>query len=220
MRLYRQTVEDFGLYTGKELTEAEMEDLRTAAGKMSAKMRAVRIVAASGVSRQDLESRLIHKGESRKNAREAVQWMEDMGLVDDRTTAQQIVQRCARQGYGPQRVKQKLFEKGVPRDLWDDALATLPDPAEAIVRLMAQFEPDAKIDEALVMENGCVSLTACTTDKFGEGVHQWNVMLLSPEGDLLILSGYNLEGDDESVHELLDALLAEITLNGADVVIK
>jgi len=92
------------------------------------------------------------------------------------------------------------------------------DPAEAIVRLMAQFEPDAKIDEALVMENGCVSLTACTTDKFGEGVHQWNVMLLSPEGDLLILSGYNLDGDDESVHELLDALLAEITLNGESLV--
>ena len=94
------------------------------------------------------------------------------------------------------------------------------DPAEAIVRLMGQFEPDAKIEEKLVLENGCVGLTACTTDKFGEGVHQWNVMILSTQGDLLILSGYDLDGYDEDVHELLDALLAEITLNGADVVIK
>ena len=30
MRLYRQTVEDFGLYTGKELTDEEMEILNRA----------------------------------------------------------------------------------------------------------------------------------------------------------------------------------------------
>ena len=46
MGLYRQTVEDFALYSGKELDEQEAEALRTAAGQMSAKMRAVRIVSA------------------------------------------------------------------------------------------------------------------------------------------------------------------------------
>ena len=55
MRLYRQTVEDFGLYSGKELTEDELKALRKAAGEMSAKMRAVRIVSASSVSKRDLE---------------------------------------------------------------------------------------------------------------------------------------------------------------------
>ena len=63
LRLYRQTVEDFGLYAGLELTAAELSRLRTAAGEMSAKMRAVRIVAASNVSKDDLKQRLIRKGE-------------------------------------------------------------------------------------------------------------------------------------------------------------
>ena len=63
MRLYRQTVEDFALYSGKELSDAEMEALREAAGQMSAKMRAVRIVSASSVTKRDLEQRLVHKGE-------------------------------------------------------------------------------------------------------------------------------------------------------------
>ena len=71
--LYRQTVEDFGLYIGKELTEEEKAQLLTAAGKMSAKMRAVRIVAASNVSRADLEQRLIRKGENAHQAKEAVE---------------------------------------------------------------------------------------------------------------------------------------------------
>lgn len=61
--LYRQTVEDFALYSGKELDEQEAEALRTAAGQMSAKMRAVRIVSAASVSRRDLEARLVRKGE-------------------------------------------------------------------------------------------------------------------------------------------------------------
>ena len=45
MRLYRQTVEDFGLYPGMELDAAEMKKLRDAASALSAKMRAVRIVS-------------------------------------------------------------------------------------------------------------------------------------------------------------------------------
>ena len=71
MRLYRQTVEDFGLYSGMELSAKTISDLRTAAGKMSARMRAVRIVAASNVSQRDLEQRLVQKGESAAQAREA-----------------------------------------------------------------------------------------------------------------------------------------------------
>ena len=62
MRLYPQTVQDFGLYPGLELSEEEKKGLRAAASEMSAKMRAVRIVAAGNVSKRDLEQRLIHKG--------------------------------------------------------------------------------------------------------------------------------------------------------------
>ena len=73
MALYRQTVEDFGLYTGMELTQEEQERLLAAAGQMSAKMRAVRIVSASSVSKRDLEYRLVQKGEDPKQAKQAVE---------------------------------------------------------------------------------------------------------------------------------------------------
>lgn len=132
MRLYRQTVEDFALYSGMELTSGEMEKLRTAAGQMSAKMRAVRIVTASNVSRADLQQRLIRKGESPKQAQEAVQWMEDLSLVNDEETAAQIVQRCIAKGYGKARAKQMLFEKQIPKELWASVLEDYPQQEEAI----------------------------------------------------------------------------------------
>ena len=130
--LYRQTVEDFGLYTDKELTEEEMTALREAAGKMSAKMRAVRIVSAASVSKRDLEQRLVQKGEDPAQAKEAVAWMSDLELLDDAKVAEQVVHRCISKGYGPARARQALYEKKVPKEYWEDALADYPDMTEKI----------------------------------------------------------------------------------------
>ena len=127
MKLYRQTIEDFCLYTGKELSEEEMEALRLSAGQMSAKMRAVRIVSASSVSKRDLEQRLVQKGEDPEQARQAVDWMSDLNLLDDARVAEQVVARCISKGYGLARAKQALYEKKVPKQYWDEALENYPD---------------------------------------------------------------------------------------------
>ena len=91
------------------------------------------------------------------------------------------------------------------------------EPAEAILRMMAQFEPFAVIGEDLALAEGFVGVTALNEDKFGEGVDLITVMVLSREGNLLILSGYDLTGDEEKVQALLDALLASLTMNDLPV---
>lgn len=149
MGLYRQTVEDFALYSGKDLDEQEAEALRTAAGQMSAKMRAVRIVSAASVSRRDLEARLVRKGEDPQQAKEAVAWMEDMHLVDDRATAEQVVSSCISKGYGLMRAKQALYEKRIPKEYWDEALADYPDQTEKITAFL-KSRLDADSDEKQV----------------------------------------------------------------------
>ena len=136
LALYRQTVEDFGIYSGRELTEDELQSLQEAAGAMSAKMRAVRIVAASNVSKKDLKQRLIQKGENPADAADAVAWMEEMHLVDDAETARQIVSRCAAHGYGIQRAKQALYEKKIPKEYWEDALSDYPDQTQSIMSFL------------------------------------------------------------------------------------
>ena len=144
--LYRQTVEDFGLYVGKEFTEEEKEELLSAAGKMSAKMRAVRIVSASNVSKRDLEERLVRKGEDPQQAKEAVQWMEDLHLVDDRNTAEAVVHSCISKGYGLQRAKQALYEKRIPKQYWDEVLEDYPDQ-EAKIETFLRSRLDADSDQ-------------------------------------------------------------------------
>ena len=135
-RLYKQTIQDFGLYVGKELDEQEFLRLTEAVSVMSARMRAVRIVSASSVSAKDLEQRLIQKGEDPGHAQQAVQWMEDLNLLDDRRTAEQIVRKCVAKGYGIARAKQALYEKRIAKEYWDDVLADYPDQTEAIVAFL------------------------------------------------------------------------------------
>lgn len=143
-KLYRQTIEDFGLFSGKELSDDEMQALAQAAGAMSAKMRAVRIVSASSVSGKDLQHRLIRKGEDPTHARDAAEWMESLNLINDRDTAEQVVYRCIQKGYGLARAKQALYEKQIPKSLWDEVLEDYPDQIDKIMDfLRAKLPQDA-----------------------------------------------------------------------------
>ena len=144
--LYRQTVEDFALYSGKELSDEKWKQLQEHAGQMSAKMRAVRIVSASSVSKRDLEERLVRKGEDPDQAKEAVRWMEDLHLVNDRNTAEQIVHSCISKGYGMQRAKQALYEKRIPKEYWEEALQNYPDQMDRILSFL-RSRLDAESDD-------------------------------------------------------------------------
>jgi SOS response regulatory protein OraA/RecX len=62
--------------------------------------------------------------------------MEEMHLVDDEETARQIVCRCAARGYGISRAKQLLYEKKVPKQYWEAALADYPDQTDHILAFL------------------------------------------------------------------------------------
>ncbi len=94
------------------------------------------------------------------------------------------------------------------------------DPATAVIRLMSEFDPKAIIGEDVPTAEGFSGVEAATPDKFGPGVDALTVMLLSHEGDLLILSGYNMAGSEVHVRGLLDTLLQGLTVNDLPVVRK
>ena len=99
-------------------------------------MRAVRIVSASSVSKRDLQQRLVRKGEDPEQAKAAVAWMEDLHLVDDRATAEQVVRSCIYKGYGLARAKQALYEKRIPKEYWEEALEDYPEQEDAIAEFL------------------------------------------------------------------------------------
>lgn len=144
---------DQGLFPGMELDEEGLARLQKAAGQASAKARAVRIISAAGVTKGELERRLIRKGEASEDAQNAVSWLEELNLLDDLQTAKGLVQRGLSRGYGPERIRQMLYEKRVPRSLWDEAMAELPDQSEQLREFLQQkigADPDPKVRDKAV----------------------------------------------------------------------
>ena len=130
--VYPAVISQLELYVGKELSREQWELLQKTAGEISAKERAVRIISASTVSRRELENRLRQKGESEENAQEAVQWLQELKLIDDRKAAQQVVQSGISRGYGAAHIRQMLYEKRIPKAYWEEALAEIPPRDDAI----------------------------------------------------------------------------------------
>ena len=137
LKITEQELLDFGLRAGDELDKPTLDRLKEAAGVSNVKATAADLIGKRAMSRRDLERKLREKGASEAEARYAAEWLEAIGAINDAEYAALLAQHCARQGYGPARVREKLYEKGVPRELWDDALDTLPDSAEAVDRFLA-----------------------------------------------------------------------------------
>lgn len=148
IRTQDYVIADLGLYPGMELDEQGLAALKAAAGRASARVRAVRIVSASGVSKQELERRLIQKGETPDDAGDAVRWLSELELLDDGKTAEQLVRSAVNKGYGKARIRQILFEKRIPEEYWEDALALVPEMDDAVDRFLNQRfrgrEPEEK----------------------------------------------------------------------------
>lgn len=138
MKVPTSVVVSYGLYQGMELSEDTLAELLEGAQKASAKDRAVRIVSATSISEKELKRRLIQRGERPEDAGAAVDWLRDIGAVDDGAMAKTIVARCVSRGYGEARIRQELYQKGIPKQYWDEALEGLPDMGGAIDRFLEQ----------------------------------------------------------------------------------
>lgn len=92
-----------------------------------AKLKAIKILGSRMLSSNEMEKRLTRKGESEESARDTVKWLEDIGAVNDAEYASSIVSHYIAKGYGSARVRDELFKRGIPRELWDDAIASLEE---------------------------------------------------------------------------------------------
>ena len=104
----------------------------------AAKKRALSLLEKRDYSRKMLLDKLTEKGASEPEATEICDWLCDLGVVDDARYAALAVRHYAAKGYGERRIRDELFRRGVPRELWDEALSQLPENDDAAYRLLCQ----------------------------------------------------------------------------------
>ena len=147
LKVTEQELLDFGLRRGDELDEETLERLKKASGVSDTKATAADLIGRKAMSRRDLERKLQEKGANEAEARYAAEWLEAIGAIDDAAYAAALVRHCASRGYGPARIREKLYEKGVPRELWEEAMEEAPDNESQIESYLASKLRGRMIDE-------------------------------------------------------------------------
>jgi len=139
LRVTEEELLRFGLRAGMELDEETAEALQASARASAARAAAASIIGSRALSKQELTSRLVKKGNEASDAQAAADWLEDIGAVNDADYAASLARHYGGRGYGPARVREELRRRGVDRALWDAALEEMPEAAEALDKLIRKI---------------------------------------------------------------------------------
>jgi len=149
LRLTAEQLVLFGIHAGQELSKNEFNRLRDEIELSTTKAQAIRTLGKGNLSSGEMKSRLRSKGASDEALQETVMWLEDMGLINDSEYAAMIVRHYFGKGYGVARIRDELFRRGIPRDLWDEAMQdnTIDSTEAALIYLRKKLRGSVDKDE-------------------------------------------------------------------------
>lgn len=137
-----------GLSVGSEIDEERLEELRAEAELKRAKEKAFTLLSYQEYTSHQLKERLC-RSVGEEAAGEAVERMEELGLIDDDDYAERFAQDLSvRKHYGILRIRQEMRRKGLSREQIESATAQLrEDPQEQLLYLLEKKYPLAVEDE-------------------------------------------------------------------------
>lgn len=139
-----------GLSVGCELSEEVYRALCAEAELKKAKEKALSLLSCREYSSQQLAKKL-QRTTDEETAAQAVERMEELGLIDDDDYAQRLARELyERKRYGMLRIRQELRQKGLTLEQIELAVELLPqDPMENIRAVIGKKYPMAYEDEAV-----------------------------------------------------------------------
>ena len=123
LRITESELLRFGLCIGLDIDDRTVVELQQSGARSETRVRAANMISSRPLSRRELIRKLGEKGAAESDAEAAADWL------------------------GEAKIRDELYRRGVPRELWEDALAASPDVQEAIARVIAQKTKGRTLDE-------------------------------------------------------------------------
>ena len=136
LKITKEALLRFGLQRGMDLPDAVVVELREVSRTYQVRSRGAQIASSRMLSKKEVTQRLTRRGATEEEAADTVNWLEDLGAVNDENYASTIVRHYGRAGYGKMRVRQELQRRGIDRSLWDEAMEEMPEAEEIIEDLL------------------------------------------------------------------------------------
>lgn len=165
LRLGENEVIDFALYAGKELSEEESAALQESVRRSALKGKTIELLSRKPQSRKELERKLIQWEAAEEEIAALCDRMEELGYLDDAAYAARVVHHYSAKGYGERKLRDELYRRGVPRDLWDAALEQAESPDGAIDAFVAKKLAGKDVDRKELKK---------VSDALARRGYQWN----------------------------------------------
>ncbi len=181
LRLGENEVIDFALYAGKELSEEESAALQDSVRRSALKGKTIELLSRKPQSRKELERKLTQWEAAEEEIAALCDRMEELGYLDDAAYAARVVRHYSAKGYGERKLRDELYRRGVPRDLWDAALEQAESPDGAIDAFVAKKLAGKELDRKELKK---------VSDALARRGYQWNDISAA-------LRRYGAQVDDE-----------------------
>lgn len=132
---------------GSELTDEEFEQLKFIISSRKAYAQALRFLTLRAHSADELYKKLIKK-HSPESSRYSVEKCRELGFIDDEDFAQRYAQELIQnKKFGPARVRNELFSKGIDREIIENVLASLEFDSSAFIIEIIQKKYSSCLDD-------------------------------------------------------------------------
>lgn len=130
-------ISDLRLFSGKDLDEEQLNELRSLSQRGIAKEKALEYISHRRMSCKELERKMLDKGYDEDTASYCISWLLENRFLDDESYAGAIVRHYSAKGYGPGRIRMELSRRGIARELWEAAFEELPEDTSKIDKFIS-----------------------------------------------------------------------------------
>lgn len=187
LRVGENEVVSFALYSGKELSEEEVDALRAAGRASAVKEKALSLLSARPMSRKELIDKLTARPRDREKepltdqagAEAVADRLEELSYLNDGAYASMVVRHYSAKGYGRRRLQEELYRHGVPRDYWEEALAEAAPPEDGVdAFLRKKLKPgDLEDRKALKRITDALARRGYRWDEIQDGLRRYGAEL-------------------------------------------
>ena len=121
--LYADTILKYGLHVNEDYSETKLHEIKDYDEYIYGKEVALNFLSYRIRTTSEIKKKLKEKKVGVKSANKVLKYLEDSGLTDDEEFAKILIEEnIKRNPVGIRVLKQKLFEKGVPKQVGEKAL--------------------------------------------------------------------------------------------------
>lgn len=173
LRVGEQEVIQFALYRGKELSEEEAQRLLASARRSGLKEKAMELLTRKPQSRRELERKLEEWEATESESLQICDRLEELGFLNDQRYAGQVVRHYSAKGYGLRKLRDELYRRGVPRELWNQALEDAQDSGDAVDAFLEKKLKGSRDPKELKKASDALARRGYSWSEISEGLRRY-----------------------------------------------